>query len=194
MAAQQLVEQRAAGVPVDAGAHAGGDLEQLHAVTDLDVGDRAALGGQDDRDPGQGLLPVLPADGPGREHPGQLGERDGNGVYLTGSLFDAAATADAALEAGRTMLPRVNGLARMQSAAFRSVQLADRVSCPSAQTVNVYVSDTARATDDITVSIFGGAEITATVTVEADGEVRHADGTLVKQNRVVRAGDTLGNR
>ena len=62
MIAQQLVEQRAVRVRLEGGAHAGGDLQQLDAVTDVHRSDRAALGGQDDRDTGQRLLPGLQPD------------------------------------------------------------------------------------------------------------------------------------
>jgi hypothetical protein len=54
------------------GAHAGGDLQELDAVTGPDRGDRPALGGHDDRGPGQGLLPGLQSDPTPRA---QLGER-----------------------------------------------------------------------------------------------------------------------
>lgn len=40
----------------------GGSLEQLDTVSDAHRGDRAALGGQDHPDPGQGLLPGLQPD------------------------------------------------------------------------------------------------------------------------------------
>lgn len=70
--AQQLIEQRAVGMHLAGGAHARGNLQELHAVTDPDRGDRPALGGQDDRDPGQGLLPGLQSDHAPRA---QLGQR-----------------------------------------------------------------------------------------------------------------------
>ena len=50
------------GVPLGLAAHAGGELKQLDAVPDVDLGDGAAFGGQDERDPGQGLLPGLQSD------------------------------------------------------------------------------------------------------------------------------------
>jgi hypothetical protein len=74
-AAQQLIEQRAAGMHLGRGTHAGGDLQKFNAVTDLDRGGRPALGGQDDRDPGQGLLPALQSDPALRAQPGEHGER-----------------------------------------------------------------------------------------------------------------------
>jgi hypothetical protein len=64
VSAQQLVEQRAVRVRLrtGGGADAGGDLQQLDAVTDVHRSDRAALGGEDDRDAGQRLLPALQPD------------------------------------------------------------------------------------------------------------------------------------
>ena len=55
--AQQLVEQRAAGVPVCPGADRGDDLQQLDAVADGDAGRETALGGHDDRDLAEGAQP-----------------------------------------------------------------------------------------------------------------------------------------
>ena len=55
--AQQLVEQRAAGVPVCPGADRRDDLQQLDAVADGDAGREAALGGHDDRDLAEGSQP-----------------------------------------------------------------------------------------------------------------------------------------
>ena len=57
--AQQLIEQRAVGVCLGGGAEAGGGMQEFDTVADPDRSDRSALGGQDDRDSGQGLLPGL---------------------------------------------------------------------------------------------------------------------------------------
>ena len=68
MTAQQLVEQRAVRVGQRVGLRTGGcpdasgDLQQFDAITDVHHGDRAALGGEDDRDAGQRLLPALQPD------------------------------------------------------------------------------------------------------------------------------------
>ena len=75
MAAQQLVEQRAVGMHLGRGTHPGGDLQKFNAVTDLHRGGRPALGGEDDRDPGQGLLPALQSDPALRAQPSEQGER-----------------------------------------------------------------------------------------------------------------------
>ena len=56
-------------------AASGGDLQKFDAVTDLDRGGRPALGGQDDRDPGQGLLPALQSDPALRAQLSERGER-----------------------------------------------------------------------------------------------------------------------
>ena len=77
VSAQQLVEQRAVRVRTGGGADAGGDLQQLDAVTDVHRGDRAALGGEDDRDAGQRLLPALQPDPAPGARLGERGERRG---------------------------------------------------------------------------------------------------------------------
>jgi len=73
--AQQLVEQRAVGVHLGGGAHARRDLQEFDAVTDLNRSDRPALGSQDDRDPGQSLLPGLQSGPALRAQLGERGER-----------------------------------------------------------------------------------------------------------------------
>jgi hypothetical protein len=54
--AQQLIEQRAVGVPVVRNTRARGGGEQFQAIADPHRRDVAALDGRDDRDVGQRLL------------------------------------------------------------------------------------------------------------------------------------------
>ena len=76
MVAQQLIEQRAVRVRLGTrcGADVGGHLQELDAVTDPDRGDGPAVGGQDDRNPSQGLLPGLQPDPALRAQLGECGE------------------------------------------------------------------------------------------------------------------------
>jgi hypothetical protein len=60
--AQQLIEQRAAGVPVVGGTGARGGREEFDTVADPHLLDQTALDGHDDRDVGQRLLPALQSD------------------------------------------------------------------------------------------------------------------------------------
>ena len=62
MRAQQLIEQRAVGVPVVGGAGARGGSEQFDTVADPHLLDQTALDGHDDRDVGQRLLLALQSD------------------------------------------------------------------------------------------------------------------------------------
>jgi hypothetical protein len=69
---QQLVEVRAGGVA--AAQQLSGDLQQLQAVADGDISDRAALGGQDRRDPAQRQLRSVAVDVSRLSGRGQGGE------------------------------------------------------------------------------------------------------------------------
>ena len=74
MRAQQLIEQRAVGVPVVGGAGARGGGQQFEAVADPHRRGVSALDGHDDRDVGQRLLLALQSD-PALTQRGELGER-----------------------------------------------------------------------------------------------------------------------
>ena len=73
--AQQLIEQRAVGVPVVGGTRARGGGQQFEAVAGLHRRDVSALGGHDDRDVGQRPLLALQPDSVLTQR-GELGERN----------------------------------------------------------------------------------------------------------------------
>jgi hypothetical protein len=87
-AAQQLIEERAARVPVGASAHLRGGAQQLGAVAGGDAGRHAALGRHDDRDLVQRREPGTIAHRPGLAQllqPGECGRVAGAG-HLGGQV------------------------------------------------------------------------------------------------------------
>ena len=72
--AQQLVKQRAPGPPLALAAHLAGELQELDAVPDSDVGDEATFGGEDARDTCERLLCSPEADSGGVDRAGECRE------------------------------------------------------------------------------------------------------------------------
>lgn len=98
-AVQQHVEQRLARCALRA--DTGVQVVELHAVPDGDVGDAAALAGQDDRDPRLRRLGVGVDDrGIARDHPIQRGEPLGVPILRQAGRQRARAPADQPCRAG----------------------------------------------------------------------------------------------
>jgi len=108
--------------------------------------------------------------------------RDEIGVYLTGEGFDGLDDAQAVLDAGAELLPRIIGYARYLNGGFGFVTLAGRVARADLSALTVYVDDSLQVTDDFQVAVFGGAYMEVQVIVTAEGEVRHAEGNLVSRS------------
>ena len=106
----------------------GGDLQELDAVTDPDRGDRPALGGQDDRDPGQGLLPGLQSDPAPRAQLGERRERRAvaGAGHLGGQPAASRGEAQQPAEAG----PDHIGADQHQQTGAQVRQLRRRWPCP----------------------------------------------------------------